>query len=74
MLLRHPNLVRVFALIAAFVVGDVSAHHSRSNYNMQEFLEYNGTVVEFSWTNPHAFAVIETVDDTGTGLQFFTRN
>jgi hypothetical protein len=65
MLSRHPNLVSLVAIIAAFVVGDVSAHHSRSNYNMEEFLEYDGTVVEISWTNPHAFAVIETVDDTG---------
>jgi len=32
---------------------------------MREFLEYDGTVVEFSWSNPHAFAVIEIQDETG---------
>ena len=32
---------------------------------MREYLEYEGTVVEFAWSNPHAFAVIEIKDDTG---------
>ena len=32
---------------------------------MQTFLEYDGTVVEFAWTNPHAFAVIDI--DNGNG-------
>jgi hypothetical protein len=40
-----------------------NAHHSRANYDMDTFREVDGTVVEFSWRNPHAFAVIEVIDD-----------
>lgn len=36
-----------------------SAHHSRANYALQEFVELEATVVEFSWKNPHVFAVVE---------------
>ncbi|MDE0754881.1 MAG: DUF6152 family protein [Woeseiaceae bacterium] len=61
----NPRLFRLVLLIGIFVVGDAYAHHSRSNYAMREFLEYDGTVVEFSWSNPHAFAVIEIQDETG---------
>jgi hypothetical protein len=65
MLSVNQKTLRLLVLVAAFMCGPVNAHHSRSNYNMQEYLEYDGTVVEFSWSNPHAFAVIEVVDDAG---------
>ena len=65
MLSINPKVLRLVVLIGALVVGEAYAHHSRSNYNMVEFLEYEGTVVEFSWSNPHAFAVIETLDESG---------
>jgi len=65
MLPIKPTAIRIVVLIAALVVGDAYAHHSRSNYDMNEYLEYYGTVVEFSWSNPHAFAVLETLDETG---------
>jgi hypothetical protein len=63
------KLFSLVALLSAFVVGDACAHHSRSNYDMQKFLEYDGTVVEFSWSNPHAYAVIDTFDEAGDPLR-----
>ena len=51
--------------IGGLTFNTVSAHHSRANYDMEKFLEYDGTVVEFAWSNPHAFAVIEIADATG---------
>jgi len=65
MLSINPNVLRLVVLLGPLVVGDAYAHHSRSNYDMREFLEYDGTVVEFSWSNPHAYVVIDTVDETG---------
>jgi hypothetical protein len=65
MQLINPKVLRLVVLIGALVVGEANAHHSRSNYNMREFLEYDGTVVEFSWSNPHAFAVVDTMDLAG---------
>jgi hypothetical protein len=60
-----PKVLRFVVLIGALVVVETNAHHSRSNYDMNVFLDYEGTVVEFSWSNPHAFAVIDTVDEAG---------
>ena len=52
-------------IIGGLMFNPVSAHHSRANYDMEKFLEYDGTVVEFAWSNPHAFAVIEIADASG---------
>jgi len=41
----------------------VEAHHSRANYDMQTFLEYDAIVVEFMWSNPHAFVVVEILNE-----------
>jgi len=57
----RPDFVVIFLSIIFASTAD--AHHSRSNYDMQTFLEYDGKVVEYSWSNPHAFAVIEIQDD-----------
>jgi hypothetical protein len=45
MLSINPNVLRLVVLIGALAVGEAYAHHSRSNYDMREFLEYDGTVV-----------------------------
>ncbi len=53
------NTYLATALLALLLPISASAHHSRSNYLMKEFVEFEGTVVEVSWTNPHAYAVVE---------------
>ena len=53
------------AILMLILGGTATAHHSRSNYDMDTFLEFDGTVVEFAWKNPHAFAVIEIADEAG---------
>jgi hypothetical protein len=69
MLSMNPRTPRLIALIGLLLVGESYAHHSRSNYDMDQFLEYDGTIVEFSWSNPHAFAVIDTRDEAGEPLR-----
>lgn len=67
--MRGANLVSkqlITVACAVLLFGIAAAHHSRSNYKMREFLEYDGTVVEFAWKNPHAFAVIEIIDASGS--------
>ena len=56
----------LIAAIVLFLSGSALAHHSRSNYDLDTFIELDGTVVEFAWKNPHAFAVIEIEDAEGT--------
>lgn len=33
----------------------VAAHHSFAMFNQREVMTLEGTVVQFQWTNPHAF-------------------
>jgi hypothetical protein len=46
-------------LLAAFAAGPALAHHSRANFDLDSTVEIEGTVTEFTWRNPHAFAVVE---------------
>ena len=56
----------LFVFIACgLLLDNAFAHHSRSNYDMRKFLEYDGVVAELMWKNPHVFAVIEIKDDNG---------
>lgn len=42
-----------------------SAHHSRSNFDLDTDLEFSGTVTEYSWRNPHTFATVAVEDEMG---------
>ena len=47
------------ALVAALAAAPALAHHSRANFDLDSVVEIEGTVTEFSWRNPHAFAVVQ---------------
>ena len=56
--------MRVAALVCGLLLcTNASAHHSRANYDMQTYLEYDAIVVEFMWSNPHAFVVVEILNE-----------
>ncbi|HEU4619262.1 MAG TPA: DUF6152 family protein [Gammaproteobacteria bacterium] len=42
------------------------AHHSRSNFDLDRTIEVRGVVTEFSWRNPHTYAVVESTNPDGT--------
>ena len=46
-------------LAALLAVAPALAHHSRANFDLDSTVEIEGTVTEFTWQNPHAFAVVE---------------
>src|SRR5262245_58068185 len=46
-------------LAAVLVAAPALAHHSRSNFDLDSTVEIVGTVKEFSWRNPHSYAVVE---------------
>lgn len=56
------NKARAIASAAAAlgVAAPALAHHSRSNFDLESVVEIEGVVTEFTWANPHAFAVVET--------------
>lgn len=47
-----------FGLVTAALIATgipAMAHHSFAMFNQRETMTLQGTVVEFQWTNPHAF-------------------
>ena len=40
----------------------VNAHHSTSTYDFGREVNIQGTIVSFSWTNPHVYIDLETRD------------
>jgi hypothetical protein len=42
-----------------------AAHHSRANFDLDKVVELDGVIKEFSWTNPHAYVVLEVPDASG---------
>lgn len=60
-------------LAAAALVSCISAaawaHHSRGNFDLENTVELQGTITEFSWRNPHTFATLAVENDDGSGLQ-----
>jgi hypothetical protein len=52
-------------LATAIACVPASAHHSRVNFDMTREIEIDGIVTEYAWRNPHAYAVVEEVDEAG---------
>lgn len=53
------------AALCAACATPALAHHSRANFDFNRAIEIEGVVIEYAWRNPHAFAVIATIDETG---------
>jgi len=53
------------AVVAApvfFLVSPVLAHHSEAGFDTDKVVAFVGTVVEYSWRNPHVYIDIENLD------------
>ncbi len=55
----------VLAVLSLLTCTGIYAHHSRSNFDLDAVAEVEGVVTEFSWRNPHAFAVVTATDAEG---------
>ncbi len=53
------------ALAIAALAGPALAHHSYAMFDMNKSVDLKGKVVQFKWTNPHAWLVIEVKDAGG---------
>ena len=54
------------ALSAIAACGLASAHHSHGNYDLKQYLEMEGTVMEVHWINPHTWIYMEVENDDGS--------
>ena len=43
----------------------VGAHHSRANFELDEVIELQGIVTEYSWNNPHTYVTLAVPNDAG---------
>jgi hypothetical protein len=50
--------------------GYTSAHHSVAGYDTQKEITLRGTVVEFTWRNPHVFVIWNVKDENGKVVQW----
>jgi hypothetical protein len=56
-----------FVAVLALVAGSTAfAHHSFAMFDQTKQLPLKGTVVEFQWTNPHAFIQLEVPEADGS--------
>lgn len=56
--------IMVALTVAIFLAATtVFAHHSRANFHNAKFVKLNGTLVDFSWRNPHVFLELDVVGD-----------
>ena len=63
--MRNLQPVLVAVVLAIGVSVSASAHHSRANFNQDEVIEFQGTITEYSWRNPHTFAKLAVKTDAG---------
>jgi hypothetical protein len=55
-----------WAVLAATMIATAgSAHHSFAMFDQTKAVTLKGQVVEFQWTNPHAFIELEVPDGKG---------
>ena len=52
-------------VVPAALASSAHAHHSMSEYDRNVITEFEGEVVQVSWTNPHILLWVETPDESG---------
>ena len=48
----------------------VAGHHSDAGLDMESVVEFEGTVTEFNWRNPHVYFTVETLGETGESVEW----
>jgi hypothetical protein len=70
----------LFAIAAAAVLGSAPAfaHHSFASFDIGRVVRVDGVVVEFQWTNPHAWLELDVATPDGGvdrwGIEFNSPN
>ncbi|MBO9576877.1 MAG: hypothetical protein J7494_14180 [Sphingobium sp.] len=58
------------ALGLAALGAQADAHHSYAMFDMTKNVDLKGKVVQFKWTNPHAWLTLEVKDASGAPVQW----
>jgi hypothetical protein len=57
--MRCMLALRILCVVILSWAGTASAHHSFAMFDQTKTVTLKGTVLEFQWTNPHAFLHVE---------------
>lgn len=68
--MRLRQALAAAALAAISMAGPAGAHHSYAMFDMTRSVDLKGRVVQFKWTNPHAWLIIEVKDAKGAPVQW----
>ncbi len=55
----------ILILTSLSISSVVCAHHSRANFDNSVVTELSGTVIDYSWRNPHVYMEVEVVEESG---------
>jgi hypothetical protein len=65
---RNSCLAALAALLAAAPAAQ--AHHSYAMFNMDKSVDLKGEIVQFKWSNPHAWIVVDATDAAGQKVRW----
>jgi hypothetical protein len=68
--LMKSRIFGVAAIAVAIYAVPALAHHSFAMFDGDKKITLDGTVKEFTWTNPHAWVVIMAMDEQGQAQQW----
>lgn len=64
----------VFALMAFSLSAVAAAHHSRANFDPDIVTVVEGTIVDYSWRNPHVYVEIQADDEAGISRKWLVES
>ena len=68
--MRMHKSLAALALALAAATAPALAHHSYAMFDMTRSIDLKGTVVQFKWTNPHAWLVLSVKDASGNPVEW----
>ena len=63
-------IARYLLILNLLLMGSASAHHSRAAFDLDTNVEIEGILVELAWRNPHAYVIVESIDEQGNPVEW----
>lgn len=68
--MRNLRLLVTAIAVVCCLIGTALAHHSRGNFDLENTIELQGTITEFTWRNPHVFATLAVDREEGVAEEW----
>ena len=63
-------IARYLLILNLLLMGSASAHHSRAAFDLDTNVEIEGILIELAWRNPHAYVIVESIDEQGNPVEW----